>query len=807
MSPPVRLAGLAIAAAVGVVAAGQVSAPAWAWAVAAIAVAAVRWRGAARWRWARGARWCAVVALALAARAAQEHAPVAAPAGAIADDRGADTLEGWVSGPLVPGRGGVGFVLEAGGVPVWIAADAAPGVWPGDRVRVVGRLERPRGRRNPGGIDRAQLVRDRGARFELHARAVAVIAAGDRASAWRWPAQLAARGAAAIAARGGDRVGNALVRAAVVGDRSAVDESTDAAWRAAGVYHALSVSGLHLAVVALASFVALTWLAAAIRPLGERVPPRRIAAAIALPLAIGYTLVTGGQIATLRALVAVAAILVGELVERRVRAADALGLAALALLALRPSSLFDPGFELSFVAAATLIVAARGAAPLALPAPRWRRVAHAVRRAIATSWAVTLATAPITAWHFGEVSLGGVIGNLVAGPAIELAAIPLGLLGLAASAIAPGLGGPVLDLAIAIAGATARVIAAIAVWTPTLVVRAPTAIELAACAALYAAWAWSRSAPGRGARALAAVAAIALCGSWAWQARVRATDDALRVTFLDVGQGDAAVIELPDGAVWLVDAGGAPGAGDVRAQIAPGRAVVAFLRARGIARLDVAVVSHPHPDHYLGLVAVAAEVPIDAVWDARVVDEPPDRDAARAGRGLSYEAVVAHLVARGARRVHPALGVHRAGDVAIEVLAPRHAADGTTTHPLATADPVRSVNDDSLVIAFERAGRRVLFTGDLEEEGEDALVAAGAPPADVVKVPHHGSPTSSTAALIAATAPRWAVISLGRGNRFGFPAPAVVARWQRAGATVLRTDQVGAIEVTIDRGGRLTVAP
>ncbi len=798
MSPPVRLPILALAAAGGVIVAGPVAVPWWAWAAVA-AIVATRRALAPR------LRWIAVVACALAALAVRDDAAVPAPSGAIADDREADTIAGWVSGPLLATPWGTGFVLDADGVEVWVTVPALREVWPGDRVTVVGRLATPRGRRNPGSPDRAQIVRERGARWELRARSVAVVRADDRASLWRWSAQVAQRSSRAIAARGGDPVGNSLVRAAVVGDRSAVTAETDAAWRAAGVYHALSVSGLHLAVVALASFVLLTWIIAAIPAVAQRFAPRRLAAAIALPLAIGYTLVTGGQVATLRALVVVAAILGGEVVERRMRAADALGLAALILLALRPSVLFDPGFELSFVAAATLVLAARGAPSLSLPTPRWRRVVHGLRRAIATSWAVTLATAPITAHHFGEVALGGVIGNLIAGPAIELAAIPLGLLGLVAAAIWPAGGGVVLDLAIAIAGLTARAIAAIAAWTPSLLVRAPTAVELAACAALFAAWAWPRViAAGRGPRVLAAVAAACLCGSWAWHAQARERDDALRITFLDVGQGDATVIELPDGAVWLIDAGGAPGVGDVAAQIAPGRAVVSFLRARGLARVDVAVVSHPHPDHYLGLAAIAAELPIGALWDARVDDAP--RPVADHRGGLGYDAIVAHLIATGTRRVHPALGVHRIGDVAIEVLAPRWVAtDGGPADPIATADPVRSVNDNSLVLAVARGGRRVLFTGDLEAEGEDVVVAAGVGGCDVVKVPHHGSPTSSSAALIAATAPRWAVMSLGRGNRFGFPAPAVVARWQRGGAEVLRTDQVGAITVTIDRGGALAV--
>jgi len=118
---------------------------------------------------------------------------------------------------------------------------------------------------------------------------------------------------------------------------------------------------------------------------------------------------------------------------------------------------------------------------------------------------------------------------------------------------------------------------------------------------------------------------------------------------------------------------------------------------------------------------------------------------------------------------------------------------------------VRTVNDNSLVVALRYRGRTLLFTGDVEAEGEAELVAAGIGRADVVKVPHHGSPTSSTEALIAATRPGLAVISCGRGNSFGFPSREVVDRWRDAGAEIARTDRDGAITVTIDLQGALAI--
>jgi competence protein ComEC len=291
----------------------------------------------------------------------------------------------------------------------------------------------------------------------------------------------------------------------------------------------------------------------------------------------------------------------------------------------------------------------------------------------------------------------------------------------------------------------------------------------------------------------------ALCAGWALS-RSPAPEGSLRVTFLDVGQGDAALIELPDGAVWLVDAGGNPNAPTARSARASGELIQRVLTAYDHSAIDLAIVSHPHPDHYLGLAAI--DVPIAELWSAAEL-EP--REPSR-GAGPSFDDIVGVLAAEGTRATHPPLGVARTqAGVELTVYAPRyHGSDGAAV--IGATDPVRSVNDNSLVVAIAYRGRRILFTGDLEREGEAELVAAGLPRFDVVKVPHHGSPTSSTPELVTATQPSLAVVSCGRGNRFGFPAPAVVERWRAVGADIARTDQHGAITVIVDEAGDVTVA-
>jgi competence protein ComEC len=289
---------------------------------------------------------------------------------------------------------------------------------------------------------------------------------------------------------------------------------------------------------------------------------------------------------------------------------------------------------------------------------------------------------------------------------------------------------------------------------------------------------------------------VVLCAIWTI-ARAPAPVGALRVTFLDVGQGDAAIVELPDGGVWLVDAGGHANAGSLVKASATGAIIERALASAGRDRIDIAIVSHPHPDHYAGLAGMT--VPIGEVWSAREV-EPADE-----GSGRAFARLVDTLEARGTREVCPPLGVAatRAG-VELVVWAPRYqATEGGVA--IAAADPVRSVNDNSLVVELRFANRSIVFAGDLELEGEELLVAAGVPRADVVKVAHHGSPTSSSIAFVEATAPEIAVISCGRGNMFGFPSADVVARWREVGAEILRTDLLGAVTVTVDSAGVLAV--
>jgi competence protein ComEC len=310
---------------------------------------------------------------------------------------------------------------------------------------------------------------------------------------------------------------------------------------------------------------------------------------------------------------------------------------------------------------------------------------------------------------------------------------------------------------------------------------------LAGLAALAWLRPWRRALRLAGLMALLAVTSCLFTGSLA--PRLRRTT---QVVFLDVGQGDAAVIFAPGGQVWLVDAGGrlfedpdhsADARLAARASDPGEQAVWRFLAARRVNHLDLVIISHPHPDHMGGLPALADHLHLDEVWLAG--DDSGDPRMAP---------LLARLAGLGTRVVVPPMGLVRwAGDARLLVLGP----GGARVQPSHPGE-----NDDSLVVRLDAGGHRVLFTGDLEAPGEaDLLAAHGAEVgAEVIKVPHHGSGTSSTPELVRAVHPRWAIISAGAGNRFGFPAAAVVERWRAGGAQVLLTAASGAISIDLGPG-------
>jgi competence protein ComEC len=389
-----------------------------------------------------------------------------------------------------------------------------------------------------------------------------------------------------------------------------------------------------------------------------------------------------------------------------------------------------------------------------------------------------LGTAPLTAWHFNQVSLIAFVANPLVVPVLGLVCVAGGLAAAAAVAVAPAMAPPLFRAVGWLAGAADALVRACAAmpWGSLRVVT-PTALELAL---LYGALAALVVPQRRWRRAALAVCLAGLGIDAAHAAWQRRRGDALQIAFVSVGQGDCAVVEFPDATTMIVDGGGLSGDFDV------GRHVVGpFLWRRKLARVDMLVLSHLDFDHFGGLRFLADEFRPAAFWWNGA-----------AARGVEYGALRGTLRERA---VHPLIvrdGFRRTiGGVEIRAL-----------HP-GTGAVVGSDNDGSLTLQLRYGPTTVLLPGDLEAAGERLLVAAhgSALRSTVLKVPHHGSRTSSSALLLDAVAPRIAVVSAGAGNRFGFPHREVLDAYRRRGTQLWRTDRDGAVLLRITADGAISV--
>ena len=761
---------------------------------------------------ARGRRAAVVATIAFAAAGAVLGARAARPtelhpalAAAIArDDRKADVIEGEVvRGPESTGSGARLVVAltridgaPAAGTLALSVARGWPNFGPGETIACAARLRALRGTRNPGLPDPTLGMRAAGidALAGVSEAAKITRVAEPDGTGPRRAAFVARRAMRAAIERGVSGEAAAFLKTSVLGDRRGISPEVEEGFRVAGATHVLSVSGLHLAAVAALLFVLVRAAAVRVPRLPLYVDPRAVAAAVALPSIAFFALLTGEAVATLRSALMLSLAMAAFLVGRRAAPGPAIAAAALVLLAARPLQLLDVSLQLSLASVIGIALCARGIGPVPDgdgDGPGRRALAWLWRFAAATL-AATAATAPLVAHHFGEVAPLAPLGNLALVPLVELGVVPAGLLGAGAGAIWEPLGRLPLALAALAARAALWIAAGFRGHAPLWLCRSPNALETAAltaagCVALIAIAARGR--PRRVAAVAALAAAVLAAGSLAVRDVARRSARHLNVTFLDVGQGDAAVVEAPGGAVMLVDGGGVrDGAFDPGARI-----VEPFLRARGIARVDIVALSHPHPDHMSGLFRIMERFPVGALWTSGDDGHNPEY-----GRLLA--------VARKRNVPAPEVAATTLGGATIEPLGPFW---GTHAGERIGAPEGLTVNDASLVLRVAFAGRGVLFAGDLEADGEGELVgrrdAGQTVAADILKVPHHGSRTSSSPELVDAVAPGLAVMSLGWRNQFRFPAPEVVARYLTRGARVLRTDRDGAITVTIRPDGGVAV--
>ncbi|MDB4907556.1 MAG: internalization-related competence protein ComEC/Rec2 [Gemmatimonadetes bacterium] len=562
-----------------------------------------------------------------------------------------------------------------------------------------------------------------------------------------------------------------LARALLVADMNGIDPDVRDAFARSGLAHALSISGLHVGILALA----LTLLG---RMLGLT---RAWADVVTVAVLATYVAMIGAPPPAVRSAAMLLALLVARWRGRPTSPWATLAVGA-AFPLYDPRLVLDLGWQLSVIGVSALIASEALARRLAQSHARFH---SPWLRGMLASVIASAASSPLVAWHFGRFSLIGPVANLVAGPVIGVAQ-PMLFMGLALSALKPvaqfvgDAVHPLLWLFTWIAERCAAIPYAALDVTPdalgALVAGIAVSAMLAACVMRHPGVALATSA-----------AAITLL---VWRPLIRAGAAQTELVMLDVGQGDALALHTRGNHWVLFDAGGASPGSDEGA-----RTVVPYVSRAG-GDVEALILSHPHTDHVGG-----APSAIAALHPRRYLD------AAFAGDASAYRAsLVAARAAHAAwHRVMP--GERMLVDEAmIEVLAP----DSAWTAGL--ADP----NNASVVVMVQVGRVRMLLTGDAETPEEEWMLSHGGQlQADILKVAHHGSATSSTPEFLDAVRPRLALVSVGAGNRYGHPSADVMSRLARAGAQVVRTDRLGTVVVRTDgnsievnaHGDRWTLAP
>jgi competence protein ComEC len=659
----------------------------------------------------------------------------------------------------------------------------------GDTVRFTARVRPPAGVRNPGGFDSGAYLRRQGIDAVASVTGSGGITKDGAASValrwmpWRvvddWRERI--RHAAAVSLEP-PAVG--LYLSLVLGQSDYLDADVRDAFMATGTVHILSVSGSHLGMIAWLSFMV-------IREGGRRLParwlqrlsrvttPTRLAAcATVLPVS-AYAVLTGAEVATVRSLLMIVLFLLAVWLGREKQLGHALAVAAVVILLHDPRALFDISFQLSFgsVLAIVWVLEERRKrengredrpADLAQRAGAW---------AVSYCWitgGVVLATTPLVAYYFNQIPWMGLGANLLIVPLAGMLAVPLGLLS-ALWCLLTGDGGLpgaflnqwVLERMVRVVESGARLPGA--EWH----VASPTVPALALFYGLAGVWVlatqWSK------ARWVALTGMVLLTIWWGWSPRSHHPDE-LRVTFLDVGQGDAAVLELPNGQTVLVDGGASYDTLDL------GRTVVGpFLWDRGIRKLDHMIATHPQLDHIGGLSWVLTHFEVSRVWGNGMSRSEPFFERYRSA--MRAQGLTESTAATG----QEILTADPCRMVVLNPPPPQNALD----HGGAT------LNNLSVVTQLECGRFSILFAADVEREALARMVAEGSVrPATVVKVPHHGAKSS--------VHPRWlqhvgatvAVISVGARNPYGHPAREVLDAYEQEGARVLRTDLDGSVWVT-----------
>ena len=669
----------------------------------------------------------------------------------------------------------------------------------GNHIEVGARLREPYGTRNPGGFHYGQYLKRKGI------QALATVSGPDKVQVRKTPKVLNF----SLSWEGIDEWRDQVHRAAlatlhdpalglflgmIIGEQSFITPEVREAFMATGTVHIISISGSHLGLIAFLVFflvrggvlrLPIAWL----EWLSLRVTATRLAVIMTIPVVSFYTLLAGGEIATVRSWIMIVLFLFAAWMGREKHLLTALGIAAFLVLVATPQAMYDTSFQLSYSAVLAIALVIRMKQNKKEDdqeiLDRSSGVVESIWQRTKQGWwitlAVTLATLPLVAYYFNQIAWLGLLGNLLVVPFVGLLVIPLGLWSVMWVLIAGSETLPLGFLNQAIADFLVQIVTMLAQFPGAeWHVASPSILMILVFYGLLLTIVLSVQVPKI--QVSCAIGVLSILIWWAWSPRLDIDQNILRVTFLDVGQGDATVIELPDGETILIDGGPA------YRRLNMGQAVIGpYLWDRGIRRLDHVIATHPQWDHVGGLPWILKSFEVGQYWSNGIVREHAFYQ--RLQKRIRESDLEEQIAWHGQEIVN-------VGSCTLKALSPFINTRDFSRTPKPSAGG-SALNNHSIITRLECGHHSFLLTADAEIDALSKLnELPDAHTSRVVKVPHHGAKSSLHRDWIHQLDAEVAVVSAGRHNRYGHPYPKVVEAYAQEGIPFYRTDRDGAVWIT-----------
>ena len=579
-----------------------------------------------------------------------------------------------------------------------------------------------------------------------------------------------------------------IAKALVLGEQGDIPEEVKEHFIITGIAHLLAISGDHLGIVALLSFSLMIWILKRSEYLLLTLNIKKWAAALTIPCLLLYTFIAGGGISVIRAMIMVITFFFSILFNRERNLLHTLALAAFLILIFSPPSLFDVSFQLSFLAVLSILYLVprilqglKQEGFFLFKKTSWKKnILRYILLSLLVTGVAIWGTAPFVALHFNRFSAIGFITNLLFIPWVGFFIVPLSLIASLFSFFFYPLATLLIHINDIITLALLKGVAFfVSIPYASFYVSTPTFFEIILFYLLLSLAVHLRK--GKRIRYIFVGLCVVLILDLAfWNLKDLFQKD-LRLTFIDVGHGDAILIEFPEGKRMLIDGGGLY---EDRFDI--GKNVIApLLRKKKIRRIDTLVLTHPDPDHLKGLNFIASQFSIGQFWDNGFQTESEPylllkkilREKKMKTQSLNEESVPQII-----------------NGVEISILNPP-----VWNATQRTVQNLLDLNNSSLVMKLRFKNISVLLAADIGKEAEGRMLRKGHPVrADILKIPHHGSSSSSSPLFLERVKPIYAILSVGERNIGKLPHPEVLRRYEQLGSRIFRTDKQGAITVITD---------